>query len=341
MRRVLEKVISGKDLSVAESKEAMNLIMSGEATSAQIGGLITALQTKGETIEEITGAAEVMRAKAASITTNRELVVDVCGTGGDDLNTFNISTTVAFVVAGAGVAVAKHGNRSVSSKSGSADLLEELGVNLDLTPEQVGQCIDEIGIGFLYAPAFHGAMKHAIGPRQELAVRSIFNMLGPLTNPAAADVQLLGVYDPKLTEPIAHVLNNLGVKSAFVVHGMVGLDELSTIGDTKVSQLDAGEVRNYYLKPEDLGLERVEVGDLAGGVPKENAQITLDILNGEADKKEGIVLLNAAAALTAADRVADLKEGVELARELIEEGLALEKLKQLIEISNSLQRQAG
>ncbi|MCK8815755.1 anthranilate phosphoribosyltransferase [Natroniella sulfidigena] len=341
MRRVIEKVVSGEDLSVAESKEAMNLIMSGEATPAQIGGLITALRTKGETIEEITGAAEVMRAKAEPITTNQELVVDVCGTGGDDLNTFNISTTVAFVVAGAGVAMAKHGNRSVSSKSGSADLLEELGVNLDLTPEQVGQCIDEIGIGFLYAPTFHGAMKHAIGPRRELGVRTIFNMLGPLTNPAGADIQLLGVYDPELTEPIAHVLKNLGVESAFVVHGMVGLDELSTVGETKVSQLDAGEIRNYYLKPEDLGLERVAIDDLTGGDPEENAQITLDILNGKADKKQEIVLLNAAAALTAAGRVADLKEGIELARQVIEEGLALEKLKQLIEISNSLQRQAS
>ena len=334
MRREFAKVITGENLSVAESEAAMDAIMSGEATDAQIAGYITALRMKGETISEITGAARVMREKAAAIKTNQEQLVDVCGTGGDSLDTFNISTTTSFVVAGAGVSVAKHGNRSVSSQSGSADVLEELGVNLDLDPAQVGKCIDEIGIGFLYAPLFHQAMKHAIGPRKELGTRTIFNMLGPLTNPARANIQLLGVYDPELTEPIAYALNNLGVEAAFVVHGLEGLDELSTIGRTKISRLDKGRIKNYTLKPQDLGLEEATPEELKGGSAKENAEILRNILAGDKGKKRDIVLLNASAALVAAGQAENLMAGIELAEEVIDSGAALKKLNQLIKLSN-------
>ena len=334
MRREIEKVIAGQNLSVTESQKMMDLIMSGEATDAQIAGYITALRMKGETIEEITGAAKVMRQKAAPIKTNQDMLVDVVGTGGDKLDTFNISTTTTFVVAGAGLPVAKHGNRSVSSKSGSADVLETLGVNLDLTPQQVGECIDEIGIGFLYAPTFHKAMKHAIGPRKEIGVRTIFNLLGPLTNPARANIQLLGVYDPELTEAIAHALKNLDVESAFVVHGLVGLDELSTVGETKISRLKDGEVNTYYLNPADIGLKEAKQEDISGGGPQENAQITRDILSGEPGPKRDVVLLNAAAALAAAGKVEDLEAGVKLAAEVIDQGAALKKLNQLIKVSN-------
>ncbi|MGM0501686.1 MAG: anthranilate phosphoribosyltransferase [Bacillota bacterium] len=334
MRREISKVIAGQDLSVEESQQMMDMIMSGEATDAQIAGYITALRMKGETISEITGAAQVMRQKAAPIKTNQDKLIDIVGTGGDKLDTFNISTTTAFVVAGAGMPIAKHGNRSVSSKSGSADVLEKLGVNLDITPDQVGECIDKIGIGFLYAPTFHRAMKYAIGPRKEIGVRTIFNLLGPLTNPAKAQIQLLGVYDPDLTEPIAHALNNLNVESAFVVHGLVGLDELSTVGETKISRLKNGEVETYYLNPADIGLKEATKEDISGGGPEENAQIARDILSGKQGPKRDIVLLNAAAALAAAGKVNDLKSGVQLAAEVIDQGLALEKLEQLIKVSN-------
>ena len=334
MRREFSKVIAGENLSVDESEEAMDAIMSGEATDAQIAGYITALRMKGETIPEITGAARVMREKAAEINTKQDLLVDVCGTGGDSLDTFNISTATSFVVAGAGVPVAKHGNRSVSSQSGSADVLEKLGVNLDLEPGQVGACIDEIGIGFLYAPLFHQAMKHAIGPRKEMGVRTIFNMLGPLTNPARANVQLLGVYDPELTEPIAHVLDNLGVEAAFVVHGLEGLDELSTIGKTKVSQLEDGEVKTYTLAPQEVGLSEAKPAELKGGTPQDNAEILRGILAGEKGKRREIVLLNAAAALVAAGQAKNLEKGIELAAQVIDKGAALEKLNQLIKLSN-------
>ncbi|WP_018249150.1 anthranilate phosphoribosyltransferase [Orenia marismortui] len=336
MRRVIDKIINHEDLSLEESQSTMEEIMEGKATPAQIASFITGLRMKGETIDEITGAALVMRDKAAEIKTNQDILVDVCGTGGDKLNTFNISTTTAFVVAGAGVSVAKHGNRSVSSKSGSADLLEKLGVNLNLTPNQVGQCIDQIGIGFLYAPTFHQAMKYAIAPRREIGARTIFNMLGPLTNPAKAQIQLLGVYDSDLTEPIAYVLKNLGVESAFVVHGLVGLDELSTVGKTKISQLKDGKVETYYIEAEDLGLESAGIEDLAGGTPEENAEITLDILKAKQSKKRDVVLLNASAALVAANQVQSLAEGIELAARVIDQGLALEKLEQLIRYSHSL-----
>lgn len=339
MRREIEKVIQGEDLSLEESRRVMEEIMDGKATPAQIGSFITALRMKGETIEEISGAALVMREKAARIDTKRELLLDVCGTGGDKLNTFNISTTTAFVVAGAGVAVAKHGNRSVSSSSGSADLLEELGVNLTLTPNQVGRSIDEIGIGFLYAPIFHKAMKHAVGPRREIGVRTIFNMLGPLTNPAHAQVQLLGVYSPDLTEPIAHVLNNLGVKSAFVVHGLSGMDELSTVGETRVSRLKDGQVSTYTVAPGDFGLDEATLDELKGGGPKVNAQIALDILEGKKGKKRDIVLLNAGAALVGAGEVEDIKEGIKLAEQAIDEGEALKKLEELIQFTNRLAKE--
>jgi anthranilate phosphoribosyltransferase len=335
MRRVIEKVMSREDLSVEESRSTMEEIMEGRATSAQIASFITALRMKGETVDEITGAAMVMREKASAVSPKESLLVDVCGTGGDQLDTFNISTTTAFVVAGAGLNVAKHGNRSVSSKSGSADVLEELGVNLNLNPEQVATCINQVGIGFMYAPVFHQAMKYAVGPRKEIGARTIFNILGPLTNPAKSSVQLLGVYDPELTEPMAHVLKNLGVEAAFVVHGLAGLDELSTIGQTKISQLKDGQITTFNLKPEDVGLESATEEDLKGGDPTENAKITLNILSGEKSKKRDVVLLNAAAALVAAGKSKDLKSGIKLATKVIDQGLAKNKLKRLVEFSNS------
>ncbi|MCK8825895.1 anthranilate phosphoribosyltransferase [Fuchsiella alkaliacetigena] len=335
MKKLIKRIVAGENLEVAEMREAMDLIMSGETTAAQVGSFITALRMKGETVEEITGAAQIMRQKALAVQPEADLVVDTCGTGGDGVGTFNISTTTAFVVAGAGVPVAKHGNRSVSSKSGSADVLEVLGVNLELTAEEVAEAVDEIGIGFLYAPLFHKAMKHAIGPRKEIGVRTVFNILGPLTNPARAQRQVLGVYDPKLTEVLAKVLANLGVEKAFVVHGAGGLDELSNLGKTKVSYLKAGgEVENSEVHPEDLGLNVAEVEDIQGGTAQENADIALDILKGKQGPKRDIILLNSAAALLVADQVEDLEAGVELAAQVIDSGQALEKLNLLIDYTN-------
>ena len=335
MKELIKRIVAGENLQVAEMREVMDLIMSGEATSAQVGSFITALRMKGETVEEITGAAQIMRQKALAVRPEADLVVDTCGTGGDGVGTFNISTTTAFVVAGAGVPVAKHGNRSVSSKSGSADVLEVLGVNLELTAEEVAEAVDEIGIGFLYAPLFHKAMKHAIGPRKEIGVRTIFNILGPLTNPARAQRQVLGVYDPELTEVLARVLGNLGVEKAFVVHGAGGLDELSNLGKTKVSYLKAGgEVENLEVHPADLGLNVAEVEDIQGGTAQENADITLGILQGEAGPKRDIILLNSAAALLVADQVEDLEAGIERAAQVIDSGQALDKLNLLIDYTN-------
>ncbi|MCK5657908.1 MAG: anthranilate phosphoribosyltransferase, partial [Deltaproteobacteria bacterium] len=270
LKTAIQKVVDGMDLSEEEMEGAMDVIMSGQATPAQIGAFITALRLKGETIEEITGAARVMRRKATKIgfdssavsidrddiNLDLETVVDTCGTGGDGTNTFNVSTTAAFVVAGCGLRVAKHGNRSVSSLCGSADVIEKLGVNLDVPPEVVEECLSQVGIGFLFAPALHGAMKYAIGPRQEIGIRSIFNILGPLTNPAGANVQVLGVYDKELTPVLAEVLNRLGSRSAFVVHGEDSLDEVSITGRTFVSELKDGEVSTYTIEPEDFGLPR-------------------------------------------------------------------------------------
>jgi anthranilate phosphoribosyltransferase len=349
LKEAIYKVVNRQDLTEDEMAKAMEAIMEGEATEAQIGSFITALRMKGETVTEITAAAKVMRAKATrilmgdnlvdldrdEINVDRETIVDTCGTGGDATQTFNVSTTTAFVVAGAGLRVAKHGNRAVSSRCGSADVIEALGVNLALTPEQVAWCILEVGIGFLFAPQLHGAMRYAIGPRREIGIRTIFNILGPLTNPAGANVQVLGVYDPGLTEPLAQVLGNLGARSAFVVYGEGSYDEISIVGPTRVSQLQAGQVRTYTIAPEDFGLNRAHLSDIKGGDVFENARIVRSVLEGEGGPREDMVALNAAAAFIAAGLSPDFPHGLALAREAIHQGQALQKLNDLIAKSKS------
>jgi anthranilate phosphoribosyltransferase len=332
LKKAISDVVSRKDLSQAEISSVMEIIMEGEATPAQIGALLTGLRMKGETVDEITGAAKVMREKAVRIHVNLshgEPLVDTCGTGGDGAQTFNVSTTAAFVVAGAGVKVAKHGNRSVSSRSGSADVLEALGINLALSPEDVARAVETIGMGFMFAPALHPAMKYAIGPRREIGIRTIFNVLGPLTNPAWANVQLLGVYDPVLTRPLAEVLGRLGSKRAWVVHGEGGLDELSLLGKSVVAQWDKNEVKEFVIRPEDAGLKPCKVEDLMGGDAEKNARILKDIISGEKGPKRDMVLLNAGAAIYLADRAESLKEGVLLAAESIDSMEAMKKLEAL------------
>jgi anthranilate phosphoribosyltransferase len=349
LKEAIFKVVNRQDLTEAEMTRAMEAIMSGEATEAQIGAFITALRMKGETVAEITAAARVMRAKATripisdglidldrdEINVEWETVVDTCGTGGDATSTFNVSTTTAFVVAGAGLKVAKHGNRAVSSRCGSADVIEALGINLSLTPEQVAWCILEIGIGFLFAPQLHGAMRYAIGPRREIGIRTIFNVLGPLTNPANANVQVLGVYEAGLTEPLAQVLGNLGGKSAFVVYGEGSYDEISIVGPTRVSQLQDGAVKTYNIAPEDFGLKRATLADIKGGDVFDNARIVRQVLGGQGGLREDMVALNAAAAFIAAGLVPDFPAGIELARKTIRSGQALAKLEALIDKSKS------
>ncbi len=345
IKEAISQVIQGNDLSEKIMYSVMNEIMGGEATPAQIGAFITALRMKGETVEEITGAVRVMREKATSVITgvNVEdggIVVDTCGTGGDGSGTFNVSTTSAFVVAGAGLVVAKHGNRSVSSSCGSADVLEAAGVALDLSPENIGKCIQEIGIGFLFAPALHGAMKHAIGPRKEIGVRTIFNILGPLTNPAGANVQVIGVFDASLTEPLADVLGKLGTKRALVVHGEGNLDELTITGTTRISELNEDKVVTYRVSPEDVGLNKATLEELQGGDTAEgSAEQMRAILSGEKGPKRDMVLLNSGAALMVAGLCDDLQQGTELATEIIDSGKALDKLEKLIVFSKDLRSQ--
>jgi anthranilate phosphoribosyltransferase len=340
IQEAIGKVVTNQDLTESEMVEVMNDIMSGEATPAQIGSFITGLRMKGETVEEITGAVLVMREKATAIlsgvdTSTGGILVDTCGTGGDGSGTFNVSTTSAFVVAGAGLPVAKHGNRSVSSNCGSADVLEAAGVNLGITPEQVGECIQQVGIGFLFAPALHGAMKHAIGPRKELGIRTIFNILGPLTNPAGANIQVLGVFDEKLTEPLAQVLGKLGSRRALVVYGEGNLDELTVTGYTKISELNGGEIKTYTINPEDFGLNKSTIENLKGGKDStESAKQMRVLLEGEKGAKRDMVLLNSGAALMAAGLCDDLKSGIKKAAKTIDSGAALEKLDQLITLSN-------
>ncbi len=330
----IKKVVEGIDLSESEMVGVMNHIMDGEATPVQIGSFITALRMKGETVEEITGAARVMREKAIKINTTAPTVIDTCGTGGDGANTFNISTTAAFVVAGAGITVAKHGNRSVSSNCGSADVLKTLGVNIEADVSIVERCLDKNGIGFLFAPILHGAMKHAAGPRQEIGIRTIFNVLGPLTNPARADAQVIGVYSKELTEKLAAVLGNLGSKHAFVVHGEDGLDEISLTSETKISELRDGGIRTYQVKPEDFNLERCRAEDLIGGDPAKNAGITREILEGGKGPRRDIVILNAAAAIVTGGKAETLAEGVYVAARSIDNHAAMRKLNGLVEMSN-------
>lgn len=308
----------------------MQTIMTGEATPAQIGGFLVALRMKGETVEEITGFARVMREKATRIVCRSYPLVDTCGTGGDGRNTFNISTVSAFVAAGAGVHIAKHGNRAASSRSGSADVLAALGVNIEIPPDRVAGCVDEVGIGFLFAPLLHAAMRFAIGPRREIGVRTVFNMLGPLTNPAGATAQVMGVYAGELTLPVAQVLNNLGVERAFVVHSEDGLDEMTVTAPTHVAEVAGGTVKSYTLTPESVGLSRAKIETLAGGGAEENARVARAILEGEKSPRRDVVLLNAGAALVAGGRATDFREGVRLAETSIDSGAARAKLEALI-----------
>jgi len=330
----IEKLVNGLHLSANEAEKIMDQIMTGEATSTQIGGYLVALRMAGETPDEITGSVRSMRAKVTPVETRHPLIVDTCGTGGDGTQTFNISTTAAFVVAGAGQPVAKHGNRSVSSKSGSADVLKALGVKIELSPGQVGRCLDEVGFGFLFAPALHGSMKHAIGPRRELAMRSIFNIIGPLTNPAGAQCQLVGVYAPQLTELAANVLGQLGAKRALVVHGHDGMDEVTLVGATRVSEWDGNEVKTYDVQPEDAGLNSAELREIVGSSPEDNAKILRSILAGNTGPQRNVVLLNASAALMAAGKADTFRAGVDIAAESIDTGHASQVLDHLVKVSN-------
>ncbi|MBP8645113.1 MAG: anthranilate phosphoribosyltransferase [Syntrophobacteraceae bacterium] len=330
LRESLKRIIQRQDLDETEMAEVMNEIMTGNATDAQVGALMAALATKGETFSELAGAARTMRRKATRIQTSAETVVDTCGTGGDHAGTFNISTTAAFVVAGCGVTVAKHGNRSVSSKCGSADLLEALGVRLDVEPEIVEEAVRSVGIGFLFAPLFHGSMRFAARARKEVGIRSIFNMLGPLTNPAGANCQLLGVYAPQMTEMFAQALRSLGARRAFVVHGLDGLDEISVCAPTRISELKDGLIRTYEVIPEQLLGRRAEPEELLGGDARLNSRITLEVLSGAKGARRDVVVVNAAAALMAAGKARDFAEGIRLAENSIDEGAALGKLEALV-----------
>jgi anthranilate phosphoribosyltransferase len=334
IKELISKIVKKEDLTQPEMEQAMDEIMSGIATPAQIGAFITALRMKGETVDEITGAAVIMRAKATRIMSDYKasegVILDIVGTGGDESKTFNVSTTSAFVAAGAGVTVAKHGNRAVSSLCGAADVLERLGVNLNLTSQNVESCVKEVGIGFLFAPVFHGAMKHAAGPRRETGIRSVFNLLGPLTNPAGANVLLLGVYSIDLTDKIAHVLRKLETKEAFVVCGEGRYDEISICGPTRISHLKNGDVTTFEITPEQFGLKRADMADIIGGDASANADILRSILKGEKGPKRDMVLLNTAAALAAAGKAGDIKEGIKVAGDSIDSGKALERLERLI-----------
>lgn len=333
IRESLNKVVNGINLTEDEASGLMEDIMNGRTSDAQIAALITALRIKGETVEEISGFAKVMRRMATPINTVHNFLLDTCGTGGDGSETFNISTTVAFVAASAGIPVAKHGNRSVSSRSGSADVLEALGVNINLTPEQVGECLDKTGIGFLFAPVLHGAMKYAIGPRKEIGIRTVFNILGPLTNPAGAKYQILGVYAPELTELMAGVLAKLGSKFAMVVHGSGGLDEASTLGKTKVSEVRDGIVTTYHIDPAEFGIPYASSDDIKGGTAAENAEITRNILSGEKGAARDIVLLNSAMALKVFGTAKSINDGLEISKQLIDSGAAFRKLNQFIDFT--------
>lgn len=332
IQHAVHQLFGGQNLSADEADAAMAQIMEGEATPAQIGAFLAALRMKGETVDEITGCARAMKRSAVQVRPKLgdAMLVDVVGTGGDSIGTFNISTTAAFVVAGHGVKVAKHGNRAVSSRSGSADVLAALGVNLQLTAEQAAECIEEVGMAFLFAPSFHPAMRHAIGARRELAARTIFNILGPLTNPASATNLLVGVFDPQLTEPMAHVLGQMGARAAYVVHGAGGADELSLTGPNRISHLHNGEVRTYAFDAQDLGLAHAGIDELIGGTAEENAVITRGILSGAVrGAMRDAVLLNAAFALST--ECGDLPAGLAEARQSIDSGAALRVLESYIE----------
>ena len=330
LREALHKVIEGVDLSRDEARGAMRDIMVGEATPAQIAGYLVALRAKGETVDEIAGSAEAMRGQAIRVVTDADGLVDTAGTGGDGAGTINISTAAALVAAGAGVRVAKHGNRGVSSRCGSADVLEALDVTLVEDPARQVEILDRVGFAFLFAPFQHPAMKHAVGPRKELGVRTMFNVLGPLTNPAGARRQVVGVYDPERVEMLAEVLGELGASHAMVVHGAGGLDELSTLGPSRVAEWDGERVRSYEVDPEAVGMAHATAADLAGGAPRRNARALRAVLEGAQGPQADIVVLNAAAAIYVGDGAADLREGVERAREAIDSGAALGRLEALV-----------
>ncbi len=331
----IRAVSERKDLSGKDMVEVMRAIMTGEATQAQIGGFLIGLRMKGETIEEIAAAASVMRELATPVTVDTTNLVDTCGTGGDGSETFNISTASAFVVAGAGGKVAKHGNRSVSSKSGSADVLEAAGVNLDLTPEQIARCIEEAGVGFMFAPKHHGAMKHAIGPRREMGVRTVFNLLGPLTNPAGAPNQLIGVFSDEWTEPLARVLGQLGSRHVLVVHSDDGLDELSVGATTRVAELKDGKVASMTIEPGDFGVGRHDKSALLVESPAQSLEMIRNVLANQVGAARDVVCLNAGAAIYVAGLAADIAAGVEKAKQSIASGAAAERLEKLIKISGS------
>lgn len=334
IKDAIAKLADRISLTEKEAEEVMGEIMDGVAKPAQIAACLMGLRLKGETVDEIAGSVRAMWARAVRIPVGDPNVVDTCGTGGDGAHTFNISTTTAFVVAGAGLTVAKHGNTAVSSKSGSADVLSALGVNIDLPTERVADCINDIGIGFLFAPLYHGAMKHCAGPRHEMGIRTMLNILGPLTNPAGATIQVVGVFDGKLTELVGKVLVQLGSRHCFVVHGMDGLDEISLTDRTMVSEGKQGVLSSYVLDPQEFGLARVRLKDLAGGHPPENAQITRDILQGRKGPKRDIVCLNAAPALVGGRKAKSLQEGFHLAAQTIDSGAAAEKLERLVAYTN-------
>ncbi len=336
IKEAIEIVVNGRSLTFEQAATVMEEIMSGEATPAQLAAFVTALRMKGETVDEIAGLASVMQAKATPVPVSSP-VIDTCGTGGDGIGSFNISTTAAFVVAGAGLKVAKHGNRAMSSHCGSADVLEALGVKIDLGAEAVAQCLEKVGIGFMFAPIFHPAMKHAAAPRREIGIRTVFNILGPLTNPARTQSQVIGVPSRQLGEKIASVLHRLGTKHSLVVHGLDGLDEISISGKSLVWEVNQHGVSSpYEISPEDFGFMKANVAEIKGGSAKQNATILRDVLSGEAGVRRNIVIMNAAAALVAGNIVSNLKEGADIAEEIIESGKALAKLDELIKFSQSL-----
>lgn len=330
IKEYIKSLVDGHDMSLAESKEAMEEIMTGAATPSQIAALITALRIKGETPEEITGFAEVMRSHAVKLSPKTPYFVDTCGTGGDVSGTFNVSTVASFIAAGAGVIIAKHGNRAVSSKCGSADLLEQLGIKIDIPPEKVADCIDTVGIGFIFAQLFHQAMKHAAPTRKEIGIRTIFNILGPVSNPANTKGQLMGVYSKKLTRVMSEVLKNQGCDTAMVVHGTDGIDEVSVSGSTKISHLSKGIISEYYIEPEDFGMKKQPLSSISGGSAEENAATAVDILKGkEKGARRDVSLLNAAAAIVVGKKASDIREGLKIAEKALDSGAALYKLEEL------------
>jgi len=334
MQQAIKAVTEQRDLSQDDMTDVMRLIMTGEASQAQIGGFLIGLRMKGETVEEITAAAAVMRELATRVDVKAANLVDTCGTGGDASGAFNISTTSAFVVAAAGAHVAKHGNRSISSKSGSADVLEAAGVKLDISAEQVARCVNEVGVGFMFAPLHHSAMKHAIGPRREMGVRTIFNVLGPLTNPAGAPNQVLGVFADNLLEPLAQVLARLGSQHVLVVHSEDGMDEISISAPTRIAELKDGQINSYHIEPEQFGLQRAPVQSIVVAGPEQSLAMMQSVLKGEKGAARDIVVLNAGAAIYASGVAPSLNEGIQQAQNVIDDGTALGKLDALVALTN-------